>query len=60
MECERCGCNFVSKDDDDDVCIVCLKELELEEQFKLYLISCQESNTVPMSQDEWENEEELD
>lgn len=58
-KCERCGLNFVSKYEGDDVCIVCLAELELDEQYELYAINCLENNTVPLSQDDWENEEEL-
>lgn len=57
--CERCGRSFISKHDGDYVCIVCLAELELDEQYKIYAINCLENNTIPLTQDDWENEEEL-
>lgn len=60
-KCERCGNNYTRYYwDDCDVCIVCLAELEFEEQYKLYVVSCQQNNTIPMSEDDWMNQEELD
>ncbi|WP_156118610.1 hypothetical protein [Paenibacillus sp. FSL P4-0081] len=32
-KCERCGCNYLKKDDS-DVCGVCLVELEFEDELE--------------------------
>jgi len=50
--CERCGNNFVKKDES-DVCGVCLNELDFEHQYEIYRLVCTLRKTSTMDYDTW-------
>lgn len=52
-KCERCGHNFVSKYAGDDVCLICLTELEEDELYEAYLSNCAVKGIAALPFDVW-------